>query len=152
MENIFKAKLICIRSGSPMKRAGEMMKEHRIRHLPVINTEDRIVGMISKTDLTDVAKFAEFPVDLFSSFPVQTVTADSPLSSVALLMIEKKISSVILSDSNSNAIGIITAEDLLFQLAQILKEKESSGTGSWTTVNTLSTVGEFFRKLSDIGI
>ena len=152
MENIFKSNLICIKGGTTMREAGELMKEKRIRHLPIIDGSDRIVGMLSKTDLTDVAKFADFPAELFATFPVQTLNVDSPLSLAALLMIEKKISSVILCDNNNTAVGIITSEDLLFQLAQMLGEKEKSGIGSWDAAKTLSTAGEFFRKLSDIGI
>jgi CBS domain-containing protein len=152
VKNIFKSNLICVKSGSTMRQAEEIMKDKRIRHLPVVDGDDRITGMLSRTDLTDVLKFADLPVDLFASFPVETVSADEKLSAVALKMIEKKISSVILRDDDGNAIGIITSEDLLFQLAQMLKKDEASESGRWDTANVLSTAGEFFRKLSDIGI
>ena len=135
-----------------MREAEELMKEKRIRHLPVINSEKMIVGMLSKTDLTDITKFSQFPVDIFASTPVEWVLADCPLWRVSTIMIEKKISSVILCSENGEAVGIITSNDLLFQFSQILKEKEKASFGGWIQSNTLTTAGEFIKKLADIGI
>ncbi|MEK6627871.1 MAG: CBS domain-containing protein [Bdellovibrionota bacterium] len=127
-----------------------MMREKRIRHLPVIDSQGRINSMLSSHDMTDVPKFRDLPVELFASFPVRTVKPDTPLSLVALTMLEEKISSLIVVENNE-AIGIITSDDLLFQFSLILKDKEKSG-GSYNWANVATTAGEFFRKLADIGI
>lgn len=149
MEGVYSKNLICIKSGATMGEAADMMREKRIRHLPVVDGQNRINSMLSAHDMTDVRKFRDLPVDLFASFPVRTVSPSTPLSEVSFKMLKEKISCLILAE-NDEAVGIITTDDLLFQFSLILQEKEKKGTFVWT--DTLTTAGEFFRKLSDIGI
>ena len=146
--------LTCIQTGSSMAEAKELMTEKRIRHLPVINDRGQIIAMLSKHDLTDVGQFQDLPVELFASFPVHFVEQDTPLSSVALKMIEEKISSLILCDFKSRAIGIITTDDLLFEFSKLLKQTKEfqSTTPLWPAAETITTAGELFRQISDIGI
>jgi acetoin utilization protein AcuB len=153
MPYTYSPELICIASGSTMLEAQNLMSEKRIRHLPVIDKQNKIISMLSQHDLTGVAKFRDLPVDLFASSPVEYVTTDTPLSSVALVMLQKKISSVLLANSENQAVGIITTDDMLFQFSQLLKEKEEKGQSTdWDQAKILTTAGEFFKKLSDIGI
>jgi acetoin utilization protein AcuB len=150
--NIFNSKLICIKTGSTISQAKSVMHERRIRHLPVIDDDNQILSVLSKSDMTDVLKFADMPVDLFASSPVKWVDMDTPLWRVANIMLENKISSVLLCDSEKRAVGIITTDDLLFQFSQLLREKENPGLGGWNMLNTMTTAGTFFNKLADIGI
>jgi acetoin utilization protein AcuB len=149
MENIFNTKLVTIRSGSTMLDAKHLMKEKRIRHLPIVNAQNKIVGMLSAHDMTDVLKFQDMPVDLFSSYPVKFVSVETSLSDVAFRMLEEKVSCLLVVEGE-NATGIITTDDLLLQLAQILQDKEKPSDPLNSSV--LITVGEFCRKLSDVGI
>lgn len=152
MEVIFNSKIIGIRSGASVREAQRLMKEKRIRHLPVIDAQNEIVAMLSQRDLSTAEKLQDMPVDLFSSFPVKFVGLGVPLSRVALIMVEEKISSVLVCDENNKAIGIITSDDLLFQLSQMLKVKENESATELTPLSALATAGEFFRRLSEIGI
>lgn len=149
MEKIYNSNLITVKLGSSLQEAKELMQEKRIRHLPVVDNSNRIIGMLSLKDITDILKLQDKPVELFSSFPVHSISLDEPLSSVAYLMLEKKISSVIVVKGDM-AVGIITSDDLLFKLASILKDEEQPQVSQLT--QTMITVGEFCRKLSNIGI
>lgn len=147
------SKVICIKTGTSMKQAGELMAEKRIRHLPIIDDNNDIIAMLSKHDLTDVNKFQQLPVDAFASYPVQYVNESTPLSTVALRMVESKISSVLISNEKKEVVGIITRDDLLYKLSQILKLEENKKESSEYNYNFLvTTAGEFFKKLSDVGI
>lgn len=152
MEVIFNSNIIGVRSGTSVQEAQQLMKEKRIRHLPVIDGNNTIVAMFSQHDFSKAASFQNMPVDLFSSFPVRFVSLETPLSRVALLMVEEKISSVLISDESSQALGIVTSDDLLFQFSQMLKAKETAAAAESTPLSQLVTVGEFFRRLSEIGI
>lgn len=149
MEKIYSSKLISIKSGSTMREAKEIMREKRIRHLPITNSENYITGILTAHDMTDVVKFHDMPVDIFASFPVKYVTPETTLSEVALKMIADKISGLIVV-KNEAAIGIITTDDLLFELSQILKNKEDGSSPIWS--DALVTAGELCRKLADVGI
>lgn len=54
--------LICVKVGTSISQAKELMSERRVRHLPVIDESKNVIGMLSKHDLTDVPKFQELPV------------------------------------------------------------------------------------------
>jgi acetoin utilization protein AcuB len=147
------SKVICIKSGTSMQDARELMAVKRIRHLPIIDSNNNIISMLSKHDLTDVIKFQQLPVDSFASSPVQYVDESTPLSVVALRMVESKISSVLISNEKKEVVGIITSDDLLYKLSQILKIEENKKENSEYNYNFLiTTAGDFFKKLSDVGI
>lgn len=158
MKSKYKTNLICIQSGSSVSAAKEIMQERRIRHLPVINEANDIIGIVSRQDLTDISKFQELPVDIFASSPVVHVHSATPLREVTLKMLEKKISCVLVTDEHNEVTGIITTDDLLFHLAELLRDSKNEVVGksvssdSIFSMNSLMTLGEFSRKLSDIGI
>lgn len=158
MKSKYKTNLICIASGATVFEAKEIMKERRIRHLPVINEKNDIIGILSRHDLTDISKFQDMPVDLFASTPVEYVENSTPLRQVTLLMLKKKISCVLVTDEHLEVTGIITTDDLLFHLSELLKTAEAESPeainepNSMLSVRSLMTLGEVSRKLSDIGI
>lgn len=147
------SRMICIKAGTPMAEARELMDNRRVRHLPVLNEQDEVIGMLSKHDLTDVPKFQDLPVELFASFPAQYVTLDTPISTVSLRMIEQKISSLVLVDYSGEAVGLITTDDLLFELSKLTRENEEHTVAEWTgALTNVNTAGEISRRLADIGI
>lgn len=147
------SRMICIKTGTPMIEARELMENRRVRHLPVLNDRDEVIGILSKHDLTDVPKFQDLPIELFASFPAQYVTLDTPISTVALRMIEGKISSLVLVDYTGDAVGIITTEDLLYELSKLTREKEEHTVAEWTgALTNVNTASEISRRLADIGI
>jgi acetoin utilization protein AcuB len=150
MEKIYNSKLICIPSGTSMKTAKEAMIEYRIRHLPVIAEDQQIIGMLSKHDLTDIEKFKDLPVDLFLTFPIISVDEEIALSRIALIMLENKISSVILKDKASKAIGIITSDDLLFEFSKLAKKIESEEDFDLIEGLVPNNAGELVKRLQRI--
>lgn len=152
MKKIFQSPVICIKTGATLRQAKQAMKDSRIRHLPVVDENNKIISLISKHDFTDVDRFQDLPLDLFASHPVTYVTEDTPVRKVAQIMLEKKISCVLLTDAADKLIGIITTDDLLFQLTELLKDEEVGILEKFYNSDVVITAGEFFRKLSDIGI
>lgn len=60
-------KLITVKAETPMQKAYEVMKKNNIRHLPVIDMNGRLVGMISDRDLklaTYIKKVSEIETEL----------------------------------------------------------------------------------------
>jgi CBS domain-containing protein len=146
--------LICINQHAAVHEAKLLMKEKRIRHLPVINHENKIVGIFTERDLIGTDRFQGLPVELFASPHIEFVTNDTPLRAVALKMLEKKISCVLLTNETSEVSGILTTDDLIYQLSEMLleKNKSTSLTDEIKNISWIETVGELSRKLADIGI
>ncbi len=152
MKANFKTDVICIKSGSPLSKAKELMKDKRIRHLPVINDKEEVISILSYHDFIGTDKLQDWGVDFFATTPVEYVTTETPLRQVVLKMLNNKISSVLLTDANNTVVGIITTHDILFHMSEMLKGSEEDTKKTWTGSDILITAGEFFRKLSDIGI
>ena len=147
------SRIICVNTGTSVADARDVMENRRIRHLPVINDREEVIGMLSIHDLTDVPKFQELPIELFASFPAQYVTLDTPISTVALRMIEAKISSLLLVDYSDEVVGLMTTDDLLYELSKLTREKEEHTVAEWTgAVTNFNTANEISRRLADIGI
>lgn len=102
-----------------------MMKEHGIRHLPVLGLgEGKVVGIISDRDIRLAYGLSEKmqlqASDIMSNDPV-TVYAQTSLEDVAFEMSQKKIGSVIVNDENDNFLGIFTVTDALNALIEIAR-------------------------------
>ena len=138
--------IVTAATGSSVGEAKELMKEKRLRHLPIINNAGVIVGIVSKRDLNTFTS-DDIPVEYFMSTPIDFVEQNSSVRSVILKMLEKKISSVLVSNTNHEVIGIVTTDDLLWQLAEILDQHHSLG----ELFNT-QTIGAVVDKLALAGI
>jgi acetoin utilization protein AcuB len=130
-------KLITVNAETPMQKAYDVMKKNNIRHLPVVDMNGRLAGMISDRDLklaTHIKKISEIETELtfdpkdmvedYMSWPVQTVDEKTPLDQVAQMMVEEKVSALIVNAPNHYMKGIITSDDLLLYLVEILTTSE----------------------------
>ena len=50
---------VCCAAGEPVSRALEAMRDHHIRRLPVVDSEQRVVGIVSLTDIIRYAALNE---------------------------------------------------------------------------------------------
>ena len=144
-------KLITIAEGSTLFEADELMKSHRIRHLPVENSKGELIGLISQRDLQYISNAKNLSVEMFMTSPVHFVTEETPLSKVIYQMLEKKISCVLVADSKAETKGIITTDDLLWYLSKLIGEKESKSNPFWSPKIQLA-IGEVANELSQMGI
>ena len=120
IKNLFSKKLVTLRDTDTLSDADDMMEIYKIRHLPVLNREDALVGILSKTDYhglkhikTKLHKY--FVKDMMSS-PVKVVASSAKVSAVAQLFITQKINCALVIDDDE-VVGIVTSEDLIRLLA-----------------------------------
>jgi len=106
--------------------AHNLMKEFKIRHLPVL-TAGQISGVLSDRDLklalsiqgVDASKTT---VEEVSNADVFLVKPESKLDDVVRTMAEKKIGSVLVVD-NHRLVGIFTVIDALRALDELLQSR-----------------------------
>lgn len=131
--------LISIKSSDPLAVAYEKMQSRSIRHLPVVNDRDELVGIISDRDLSkalnqDVEVEKKVPtirytfpkgvsVSSIMHSPVKAVDQSADIKSVIEHMLNNKISSVLVA-GRDEVEGIITTDDLLKLLLHLLEEDE----------------------------
>ena len=104
-------------------RAHTMMREHHIRHLPVLSG-GRLVGIVTERDLHLVETMAgidphQVKVDEAMSSNVYAVPPDAPLDEVAREMAEHRYGCVVVMDHDT-VVGIFTSVDAARTLAELL--------------------------------
>ena len=107
-----------------LAKAHELMREHKIRHLPVLDG-GRLVGMITLRDLHLVETLKDvdpksITVEDAMSSTVYAVGPESPLDEVVAEMAEHKYGSAVVMQ-NHKVVGIVTTVDVCNALAQLLR-------------------------------
>lgn len=109
----------------------QKMRNHAIRHLPVLDDE-HLAGIVSLRDLSNPGLPGRWhqtpwlsgtPVEWVMKSPVITLSANAPLSRAASVMRSERINCIPVLEGD-RLIGIITASDLL----QLIEDRE---TESW---------------------
>jgi acetoin utilization protein AcuB len=113
---------IAIAPEASIQEAIALMKEHSIRHLPVVDGEEHLVGWVSDTDLRGVfmaSMIEELTVgDVMIADPI-TVSSTDVLEQAALLITKHKIGGMpVLEDGK--LVGIITVVDILEAFVDIM--------------------------------
>jgi acetoin utilization protein AcuB len=119
--------IVTIAWNQPIQLANDLMEEHRIRHLPVTDKEGFVIGIISDRDVNRAMnpKMPSFSEDMvvgdFMSWPAVTVDENISLADVAEGMVDEKVSAFLVTRGGKEVVGIVTSEDLLRYLKEMLR-------------------------------
>lgn len=122
-KNLYKVNL-----SNTLREVNSLFQNHPIRHIPVVSGE-KLVGIISKTDLLRVSYGGNFGVDqqsgvdeaIFDMFTIaqlmakepKTVGPDTTIHNAAEILTENEFHALPVTDSNGNLEGIITTTDVI---------------------------------------
>ena len=114
----------CIGRGQPLSTAHELMRKHRVRHLPVLDG-GRLVGVLSQRDLFFVETLRDVDpkkvlVEEAMSSQVYMVPPDRAIGEVAAKMVQEKYGCAIVVRGHAVA-GIFTTTDALRVLVGIVE-------------------------------
>ncbi|CAM5481307.1 hypothetical protein GCM10010329_29540 [Streptomyces spiroverticillatus] len=138
--SVMTSEVVTARPDTPFKEVARLLAEHRISGLPVVDADDRVVGVISETDLlfheaeapdryappsrfrlprlTPAARTAQHKAaartagELMSKPPV-CVHADSTIAEAARTMARHAVERLPVVDEEDRLVGIATRRDLL---------------------------------------
>ncbi len=118
-----------------MNEAEQVLKQHNFRHLPVIEN-GVLVGILSDRDIQRAMTVIISPenkhtaviqkhkkVSEYMSSPVHKMKDTEPVSKLVREMVNRKVSCTIIENDLGKDIGIMTTEDLLILLLDILEKK-----------------------------
>jgi acetoin utilization protein AcuB len=139
VSEIMTSPAIVISPDTPVSVANSVMRENRIRHLPVVEN-DRLVGLVSFGDLREASTSASINADSYElnfmltqlavgqlmKRKIITVTPETPLVNAAELMLEHKIAGIPVVDAQNAVLGIVAGFDLLKLLVQKIRDAEAS--------------------------
>jgi CBS-domain-containing membrane protein len=140
-QEIMSKELITVGMDVTVLEAYRTMQKHRIRHLPVLDESKQIVGLLSDRDVqrclrverknnsavldVELSLDPKIRVGEAMSWPVHRVQGDISVRDVALRMLNEKISSMIVSDREAGRTGILTTDDMLRLLINLLEKDPS---------------------------
>jgi CBS domain-containing protein len=101
-----------------------LLMEHRVRHLPVVNEDGRLTGMITEEQLMDAAGPDSEIGSLLAGRPV-SVAPDVHIFDAARTMVEHNLSTVAVADEDGRYLGLIRRHDIFDRFAQMLATQES---------------------------
>lgn len=113
-----------------VREAIEILQTLEVRHLPVVDSKNRLVGMVSDRDLrgaslpfttqSDVAAFLDRRlVELMAADPL-TVDPEDDVSEAIDAMLENKLSAVPVVDADGELLGIVSYVDVLREMRKVL--------------------------------
>jgi acetoin utilization protein AcuB len=106
----------------PLAKAQAMMREHHIRHLPVLQG-GKLIGVLTDRDVKLIESLVESDADKLQVADAMTeepytTAPDRPLDLVASEMAEHKYGSAIVVQNNK-VVGIFTTTDACMALAEV---------------------------------
>jgi acetoin utilization protein AcuB len=133
VKNWMTADVITVREDTPMLKARVIMKEKKIRCLPVVNNKGMLVGIVTDRDLKAASPSQATSLDVYelnyliSTIDVKSlmtkdvvfVRPDEAIEFAAILMLENKISSLPVINNSDSLAGIITQTDIFKALINI---------------------------------
>lgn len=116
-----------------LNTANALMKEKRIRRIPIVNDAGKLVGILSDRDLKEVSPSKASTLDVWELHYVLdklkladimtkkpfTVTPDTPIERAALVMLEKRVEGLPVVDAKGNLVGILTEGDVFRALVDL---------------------------------
>jgi CBS domain-containing protein len=127
-KKIMTKKICTVPMGTSLFEANKIMTEKRIRHLPVIDELDDVVGVISQRDLNAIPESKSIPVELMMSRPVEYIRETESLRHAVFALLQKKISSLLVTNDIDDVVGIITTDDVLWFTAHMLDNEPVEAT------------------------
>jgi acetoin utilization protein AcuB len=121
VKNWMKVDPVTTKRTTLIQEAAEIMKEHSIRHLPVVD-DDQLVGFVTQTDLRQYffpSMVEDIPVhDVMVVNPI-TIDVSSSIDQAARLIHDYKIGGLPVMDKKK-LVGVITASDIVSGFIEVM--------------------------------
>jgi len=128
--------VVTIGLGALVRDAVAVMRERGIRHLPVLDAGQRLVGIVTDRDLrhvvfdlalgrirTDDEGLRDLRVREVMTWGVVTVSPATDLREAAGVMRERRLGALPVVDGARHLVGILTERDLIDALRAVLRER-----------------------------
>ena len=117
---------ITITPETTLPAAHKLMTGSEIRRLPVVDKDNKLVGMVTLGDIRGAEASSATTLSIwelnhllslltvaeFMTSPAKTIEQDATLGQAALRMLENRLSGLPVVDENGRLVGIITASDI----------------------------------------
>ena len=127
IRNYMTASPITIGKEQPLAVAHQVMRQHHIRHLPVLE-HGRLIGIVTERDLHLVETLRDVDpvsvkVEEAMTLEPYTISPETSLEWVASEMAEHKYGAAVVVDAQHRVLGVFTTVDALRALQDLLADE-----------------------------
>ncbi len=109
---------ITISPDDTLEKATEILKKYKIEHLPVIDGDNKLKGILSFFDLWELDKthkeYKNIKVGDVMTKRVAKLNPDDKVGSVAEIFLENLFEAIPIVDDNNTLVGIVTMLDVVW--------------------------------------
>jgi CBS domain-containing protein len=133
VKDVMSTHVIAAKQSAPYKELAAMLRDQRVSAFPVIDDDNKVIGIVSETDLlTKEALEGTVPTTLqgltdqhvrsqvsavtaadLMTRPAVTIGPDEPVTSAARLMYNHRVKRLPVTSDDGTLIGIVTRSDVL---------------------------------------
>jgi acetoin utilization protein AcuB len=117
---------VTVKADTPFQDALKLMRDHRFRRLPVVDRNDRLVGIVSERDLLYASPspatslsvwelnylLSKLEVGEIMTRDVISTTPDTPIEEAARVIVDERIGGMPVVDADKRVVGVITETDI----------------------------------------
>jgi len=155
---------IVIRDDTPIDEAMKIMRDNKVRRLPVLNKKGALAGIVSEKDLLYASPSPATSLSIYelhylmSKITVRdvmitaviTVAEDTPLEEAARIMADNKIGGLPVM-SNGELVGIITETDLFKIFLELLGAREMGVRLAMLVPDEKGVLAKISGKIAELG-
>lgn len=156
VEKIMSTELFTLKPTDTLADALKIMRNKNIRHIPIIDDDEKVVGLITEHDVKHVLPAHENSNFQYSKVLVRDIMVKNPVighpldlvEEVALTFYETKIGCLPIV-SGGKLVGIVTTTDLLYSYIELTGANQPSSKLEiriYDKPGELSTISEVFKQ------
>lgn len=125
VRDVMTAKVVTASADTPLREIAETLARHRISGLPVTDSEQRVLGVVSEADLLRLAAGERDPragteatAGAAMSAPAFVIQPERSVAEAARLMSEHGVNRLPVVDAEGRLVGIVTRADIVRAFAR----------------------------------
>jgi CBS domain-containing protein len=134
VRDVMTTRVVTVRADARVKQAIQLLDDHQITAMPVVDVEGRLVGVVSEADVLrdalmpdrrahEIPSHAEGRTKLLLVGDVMTrlpmsVTVDADLAAAASVLVDTAIKCLPVVDDDGRVVGVVSRRDVIAVLAK----------------------------------